>query len=289
MGVRVSPSITLRILGFLWQWKLATTAVLSFKFFREIKPHSAYKRLKAIEKRGLIQIIPDPTGAMFFWVLTKRGFSAIKEHLPALEQDGFKSENMYHDHLVLSFHIGDWLAGLPDGALYIAEQQLRRYPKCEYPAWVPKDDSHRPDGYWSVGGKVISVEVELSCKTEGDYYSIALFYDWQQSIHAVFWLVPSTTIAKRIRNYLESARPARIEMHHFVMLPDFKEKGWAAMLTLGAKQGKTLREILGKYEGNSWELFPTELLLDIGKCSMKHRSYARRVREAKQLLTPISS
>ncbi len=279
----------MKVLGFLWQWKLATTAILSRRFFSSINAHSAYKRLRAIERKGLIQLNSEPSGDIFYWILTKKGYSAIKPHLPALEQEGYKSEYMFHDYMVLCFHLGDWLAGTPKGALFVSEQQMRRYEKPEYPSWTPKDHSHRSDGYWNVGGKIVSLEVELTCKSEGDYYTVSKFYNRNDSIDSIFWLVPSTTIAKRILSYLESAQHERNAAHNFITMPDFKSNGWAATLAIGCEQGKTVREILGKWLGNSWEIFPAETMFDGGKCSINHRSYAQSTWNSKRLQTPITT
>lgn len=259
------------ILIFLWKWKLATTAALTLKFFENIAPHSAYKALHRLKEKGLITVTNDPYARQFFWTLTKKGFATVMPELPALAQIGHRSEHVVHDHLVMSFHLGEWLCGMPDGALTFSEQQLRRYQVGDYPTWVPKDQLHRADGYSKIGGGTFAFEVELSRKNDSDYYRIGQFYDGEPLVTAIFWLVPNRERAIALLQCFNKAQCPLVSRHHFILLPDFVKSGWNATLQHGSLEGKTLVSLLGKNVGNSWETFPTKRLLDARKCLDKSR------------------
>ena len=122
------------LLVFLWQWKLSTTAALACRFFPERSLPTAYHRLWLLEKAKFIREHTDRYRKRFAWGLDQKGYHAIRELLPALREEGYKSENIGHDLLVTAVHIGDWLLGAPTGAEVFSEQQLRRYHSDYFPA-----------------------------------------------------------------------------------------------------------------------------------------------------------
>jgi hypothetical protein len=247
------------VLVFLWKWKFATTAVLCFRFYPTLTPHSGYKKLLRLKKLGLIQFTADPLAENFFWALTKKGFYAIKHLLPVLEDDGYRSEHMAHDCLVASFHLGDWLMGMPKGALTFSEQQLRRYFVKDYPSWLPQDRSHRADGYSYVQGMSVAFEVELNKKPDSCYYAVSQFYDTHDNVGKILWLVPTPTMAASLQSCFVRASCRKIEAHNFVLLPHFEKLGWAARVSYGAESGKPVAEILGTNVGQNRDESPNDL------------------------------
>jgi hypothetical protein len=232
----------IRLLQFVWRWKLAPTAALAGeRFFPGKNLARGYNRLLDLRKVGLIECHADQRLMNYAWTLTKRGFSAIAEDLPALREAGFKSENFSHDLLVLAFHLGDFLNGVPDGLKLFSEQELRRYAITEYPTWIPKSDFHRPDGYIGFSGDdkmlSVSIEVELNRKVASAYENVGIFYAEHQNIHRVLWLVPSLVMAKRIQRKITESVSVRHNIHNFVLLTHFRESGWAAKISEGPEAG----------------------------------------------------
>lgn len=242
------------ILSFLWKWKLATTAAIAAKFFPNRSPTCSYNRLVRIKKYGLIEQRCNSKGEAFYWTLTKKGFAAIQSDIPLLQEEGFKSEHLDHDALVTAFHIGEWLLGSPEGALFFSEQQLRRIDSSEYPAWVPQSEQHRPDGYWgfSSNGPVIPIalEVELNRKSSDAYEDIGDFYSEQVKIHRVLWLVKSKAVASRIQADIERRSKTRTKIHNYVRIKDFRKNCWSAPIILGPEQQKTVSTLLYDLAGN---------------------------------------
>ncbi len=237
----------IRLLQFLWRWKLVPTAALAGeRFFPGKTIARGYNRLLDLRKLGLIECHADQRLLNYAWTLTKRGFLAIADDLPALREAGFKSENFSHDLLVLAFHLGDFLNGVPDGFKLFSEQELRRYAVTEYPTWIPKSDFHRPDGYvgFSSDDKMLSVaiEVELSRKVASAYENVGVFYAEHQNVHRVLWLVPSLVMAKRIQRKITESVSVRHNIHSFVLLSHFLESGWAAKISEGADAGISIAE-----------------------------------------------
>ncbi len=61
------------------------------KFFPSCSSRTGYSRLLALRHAGMIQVRSDGKRRSSF-VLDRRGFDAIREDLPILKQDGYKSE-----------------------------------------------------------------------------------------------------------------------------------------------------------------------------------------------------
>ena len=237
----------IRLLQFLWRWKLAPTAALaSERFFPGKNLARGYNRLLDLRKLGLVECHADQRLINYAWTLTKRGFLAISDDLPALRELGFKSENFTHDLLVLAFHLGDFLNGVPEGLKLFSEQELRRYAITEYPSWVTKSDFHRPDGYigFSRDDKILSVaiEVELNRKVASAYENVGIFYAEHQNIHRVLWLVPSVVMAKRIQCNIADSVSTRHDIHNFVLLKDFQQNGCASKISDGPETGMSVAE-----------------------------------------------
>ena len=113
--IRLSGPRDERLLIYLWKWKLSTTQALSEKFFPAVAPATAYRRLWTLSKGEFIQCRSDRSGRKFMWELGKRGYEAIRGHLPeSLEEEGFKSEHPGHDLLASAFHMGDYAHSVPE-------------------------------------------------------------------------------------------------------------------------------------------------------------------------------
>lgn len=247
----------LLILRFLWRWKLATTATLSARFFPKQQVVTCYNRLVDLRRAGLIEQRPDERLQNYYWMLTKRGFLASIDSIPERKEDGYKSEYIAHDAMVMALHLGEWLLEAPSGVRFYSEQQLRRHESDVYPAWIPKSEEHRPDGYWgfTIQNKIVpaAIEVEMNRKSTAEYEKVADFYSRHKDIGRVIWITPSEKTAIRIQKAMGDGSTSRPEIHNYVDLHQFKELGWFALIFLGLEKGLTLYQFLNGICGKAGE------------------------------------
>ena len=258
------------ILLFLWRWKLVSSTALAARFFPGLTTSAVNMRLEDVRKKKLIYpYYMNTTEAKVLWSLTAKGFKEAKVLLPALVEDGFRSEHPLHDFYVTTIHIGEWLGGVPDGCEVFSEQELRRYDPARYPKWVPSTTLHRPDGYWKIqlpeGTVVAALEVELKIKSDSKYGVVAQFYKDHPGVSRVIWVVRTMANAEAIREALKSSSPSNIGMHTFILLPDFLTKGWQAPILFGFEAGESLSCLLLHHRRESFEKSFVFSMLDTRK------------------------
>lgn len=258
----------LPLLKYLWQWKASTTATIAAKFFRNTTFYATYKRLHRLEKGGFIISVCSPSGVGFVWMLNLKGFKCIKPYLPELKENGFKSEHLGHDIVVSAVHQGEWLWSKPSGIEVIAEQELRRYDKKDYPSWVPRTSIRRPDGYWRIDDgntkKTVALEVELHQKKLDEYGSISDFYHLDAQCAEVIWVVDYGYCWERIYERLTKNKATSV-IHNFIHLHDFGTQGWQARIQFGKNAGKSLKEILVPSLGQPSDQSYMDVLFDFRK------------------------
>ncbi|MBI2712604.1 MAG: hypothetical protein HYX41_07115 [Bdellovibrio sp.] len=280
-NVVLSNSRDVPLLHFLWKWKVSSTAAIIRKFFPNIKGKSGYARILILRNAGIIRVHSDGHGKKFVCSLDRKGFEAIRETLPPMREDGFKSEQIGHDLLVSAFHLGEWLLEKPETATLFSEQQLRRMHPDMYPDWVPRSEVHRPDGYTQtlLGDHLatIAFEVELSNKRDSDYLKVAEFYEHYEKIERVLWLVPRQSTAIKIQEKMNQVLHGVPSPHNFILLEDFANSGWHAEIKFGSDKGKTLISLLsGKAMEKYWKTPSSSLthaLLDTRKSPYTSDSY----------------
>lgn len=242
----LSLSEDLPLLMFLWRWKVSTTAVLSRKFYSHRSGQAAYLRLWKLEKAGFIRSISNNTANMFIWTLDRRGFESIRPHLPDLKEEGYSSENIFHDLLVAAIHQGDCIFKKLSGVDFVTEQELRRLNQPSLPGWVPECD-RRPDGYWRVRNdsshKVVALEVELSPKVESEYDSIARYYEERDGIDQILWVVRRESVAEKMFEVMQNATRRKFK-HSLIGLDPLYSSGWQAAIHCGLDAGKTVNQVL---------------------------------------------
>ena len=269
-----------QVLLSLWKWKLLSTAALTELHFRDIAPSTAYYNLWLMEKKNLIHLIPIPgkgTARAFMWTLSLKGFREIKECLPELKNDGYKSESIRHDYLVSAIHIGEWLGEIPIGCELFSEQELRTLHIDQYPDWVPKVDFHRPDGYWltKIGDQsgVIALEVELTRKSGFAYRGTGQFYSNRKNVFRIIWVVPTPGLATHIQKEIKTVAPDGYLAHNFILLKDFEKNGWNAKFILGEEQGYPLKALLGFGSQTSAKHVWSNVMLNTLKSPHRTQSY----------------
>lgn len=248
-GLTTTP--TLRdeeIFLFLWKWKVATLKTLAHVFFAETSPIVAYHRLSKLRYAGYLTQRMDESGRLRVWTLDRKGFAALTNRLPELDEYGFASENIEHDLIVNALHLGDWARKAPAGVDVFTEQQLRRLKPEMYPPWVPQSKNHRPDGYWHISSGdhklTVALEVELSAKSKERYVSVARFYEHYDSIDLVLWLVSSAQLGKKILNACTGLNFYRPNVHNFICLEEFQNRFWNSLIFSGSHKGSSIHDLL---------------------------------------------
>lgn len=236
------------ILFFLWRWKLTTTSVIEYRFYPLSKGLAAYYRMWRLERAGFVVSQCTTDRRHTFWTLSTKGFSVIRDELPPLVEEGYKSENMKHDLIVQSVHLGNWLRHEPSNKKLFTEQELRRIDKNSYPEWVPKTLLHRPDGYWHIDdgkpGRLIGLEIELSQKKLDEYRRVADFYRLDTRAEQVIWIVKSEACMRSIQNKINQCLKHNENVHGFILMSDFLKRHWQTTIVIGKNQGKSVEEIL---------------------------------------------
>lgn len=267
----------LRLLEFLWRWKVVSTAALTAKFFQNRSPETAYTRLWHLRRSGHIAFVATGEAEAFVWSLAQKGFHAIRHRLPELDEEGFKSENVGHDSLVSAIHLGEWLISPPPGSETFSEQEIRRLHMDCFPGWCPKTKRHRPDGYWRTlrDDKWLSfaLEVEIHQKKSSYYSWLARFYDERQEIDRVVWVVRPRRLADSVLRELRKVVGERVAIHNFLALEDVQKVGWKAPILTGPEQGKTLAFLLNTRPQTSPNPDWTRFLLDTRKSPHKSTRY----------------
>ncbi len=131
-NARLNTMTARKILHFLWRWKVATTAGLWKRFYPSLTLAAVYYRLWRMERAGLLDCKTN-SGLDYFWMLSKKGFEAIKQELPPLAEAGYRSEHWGHDLITSAIHLGDGLFNSIAGLEYWTEQELRRLDPEFYP------------------------------------------------------------------------------------------------------------------------------------------------------------
>lgn len=269
----------LSLLEFLWKWKGVSTAALTARFFENRAPETAYTRLWHLRRSGYITFVATGDAEAFVWSLTQRGFHAIRDRLPDLGEEGFKSESVGHDSLVSAIHLGDWLIIPPPGSETFSEQEIRRFHLDCFPDWCPKTKRHRPDGYWRVLRKdkwlTIALEVEIHQKKSSYYSWLAKFYDDHQNVDRVVWVVRPRRLAESIWRELKKTVGDRVAIHNFLALEDVQKLGWQAPILIGPEQGKSLAFLLNPRPQTLPNPDWTRFLLDTRKSPHKSIRYRK--------------
>ncbi len=247
------------ILNYIWKWKLASTASVHESINRVNRPYSTYKILEKLERSDYIRSQFDVIDRFSVWQLTSKGFLALRARMKPLVEEGYSSENHYHDRLVQAFHLGEWATYNFPQVEFWTEQEMRRHDPADYPDWVPGSKDHRPDGYTRIKhqnkNSVFAVEVELSTKRPALYEKTLDYYKHARNIYRVYWLVKNQETRDVILRARACINEESANYHLFVDLEDYLKNGWDAVVTNErSEKVKTLREnmqgLLGDIPGD---------------------------------------
>ena len=121
------------ILDFLWKWKAASTATLHEAVGHPSSPYSMYKAMERLAQHKYVEAYSSSRYRFTTWQLTDLGFETIREGLGDLAEEGFLSENHWHDRNVLAFHLGEWANYRFPVVSHFTEQEMRRRSVDYYP------------------------------------------------------------------------------------------------------------------------------------------------------------
>ena len=236
-----------QILKYIWRWKLASSTSIHEAINKLASKYATYKILDKLERSGFIGSYFDYEERFYVWQLTSKGFSVIRKKFDELSEEGYLSENPYHDRLVQAFHLGEWSTYNSPNAIFWTEQEMRRFDVVDYPEWVPKSKEHRPDGYTRlVGAKkvfTLAFEVELTKKRISKYEVTMQFFKHARQVDRVYWLVNSPYTRDEILKAKSCVNDESFNYHVFIDLEDFQKNGWDAMITNErSERVHTLRE-----------------------------------------------
>ncbi len=252
-----------KILQFLWKWKLASTATVHEAIGRPLTEYSTYKALERLARNKFVETRYTFEQNFSSWILTDKGFEAIRAGLGDLCEEGYGSENHWHDRNVVAFQLGEWATHQFPIVTHFSEQEMRRRRVDYYPPWVPNSKNHRPDGYTRIltGEKesVLAFEVELWAKSLSTYETTLRFYDLMKKISRVYWLIGDPYVKDLVLRAKACIQDTSQNYHLFVDLHDYLKSGWdAQVLNERSERLGSFRENLqglcgdsyGKYLGN---------------------------------------
>ncbi len=245
----------IEILQYIWKWKLSSTESIHEAINKIHSPYTTYKILEKLERSDYISSQFDVVDRFNVWQLTSKGFLVLRARMKPLIEEGYLSENHYHDRLVQAFHLGEWCSyNLPQIEFW-SEQEMRRHDQADYPEWVPGSKDHRPDGYTRIRSEiknlVLAFEVELSCKRPALYEKTLDYYKHARNIYRVYWLAKNQETKDVILRARACINEESTNYHLFVDLDDYIKNGWDAIVTNErSERVKSLRENMQGHLGD---------------------------------------
>lgn len=246
----------LQILTAVFKWKILPRFLIKYLFWKDGKEKTFEKKLERLVTKGLLQRV-DHLGKFRFFQLTQQGFLRFRQGLDGFQEEGFASENLWHDFLAMSLQFGLWAAAKPRTVEIVTEQDMRRFCREEMPYWLPSTELHRPDGFTRFQNsnvkKIISYEVEISRKSAERYDPICQYYQKNNDIDLVVWLIRDQTLMKQVQERILLSDDS-LDRHAFILLEDFQACFWSAKVLLHQKDSITFVELMSKLVGLPIEL-----------------------------------
>lgn len=180
--------------------------------------------------------------------LTKKSFLHIKYDLPFLKEDRFSAQSVTHDYLATAFQFGEFALSPSQDVEFFTEQEIQCSDDSLLPDWMPSSRDHVPDGLTRIKNEksesVFAFEMELNLKPWLRYTKAGNYFDGIDSkIDVVFWICGDIGLMKNIFDHLLGLRLRRMEIHHFVLLDDFKKDGWNCLTRSGREKNKSVRDM----------------------------------------------
>lgn len=247
---RILTNLDVKILKFLWKWKLANVMTLLYATDPQRSFWQFYRLLRRLYREGYIKGVSDSKTSILMWTLTKKGFQYIDDGSMELVQKRYQPQAFSHDHWATAFHLGEFLFKTPSNVELVSEQEFSARELADLPKWVPQTKEHIPDGFTRViksnGPEVMAFEVELSSKSDSRYEEMIRYLDQKDEITWALWLCENEKIIQKITKQIVAVRRLRASMHHFVLKKDVQQDGWSAVFLWGEMSGRTVFELLSQ-------------------------------------------
>ena len=242
----------LLVLDFLWNWKAASTPMLKEVAYKADSPWWVYRALRRLKQEKYIQLLPRGRHLdLELWALTRHGFEVVLMDRDDMEQYRYRVHAPAHDYFGTCLQLGDlWQSNID--ARFFTEQQLSSLAKWNFPHALRAVDGHIPDGVTQIRGALhtvtIGYEVDLNLKEETRYQSTVSYYREGVKPNLVVWLVRNVWMAEKIWecikrwSYGESGDDLG-KRYVFVLLDDFKQSAWGAVVINGKLKGMSIRKL----------------------------------------------
>ena len=193
--------------------------------------------------------------------LGKKGFEFLKTVLGELRENRYAAQSVTHDYWAMAFQVGEFLHVESSNVDFFTEQEIQCKDDSLFPDWVFRSREHIPDGMTLIkNGKersVIAIEVDLTIKPLLRYDKAMYYFDaYDSKTDIVFWLVDGVNVMNGIYDRLVAGKIRKFDIHHFVLLSDFKKLGWNAIARTGQFTQKSVHDI---YVAKGWQTPPTGL------------------------------
>lgn len=250
---RALSILDVKILNFLWKWKLANLMAMKYGLARERSFWRFYQILRRLHNEGYIKIVSIAENSIPLFTITKKGFQYLNDGSMELVQKRYQPQALLHDYWTTVFHLGEFILRASPHVELVSEQEFTAKELADLPEWLPRTKDHIPDGFTRIvtsnGPQVVAFEVELSTKSDSRYQEMIRYLDINESINWVFWLCANRKIIQKITQQIVEVKRRRPMIHNFVLLDDVRNKGWAAPFLWGYLEKTTPGDFFAQQPG----------------------------------------
>lgn len=224
-----------RLLSDLGNYGLLSTTVIVEKYFNNVDYSTVLRRLRILEKEGLIR---------------RAGFLMTTENLWAIAPKGAKKMSLENfkcywnqasiDHDFKLIKLRMFLEELGIIKKWIAEHVIRSMIYKKYSLREAKNKLI-PDGIFETNieksSQSMAIELELNLKSQSRYKRILGQYQWNENLLGVWYIVPNLAILNKLKDYWNRTTSSYTEGKiYFSLLDDLLTfKGESTLYSINEK------------------------------------------------------
>ena len=181
------------------EYGMFSTSMIVKKYFNGIDSSTVLRRLRALEKNNLIRRAGLLENYENLWSVTQKG----SEKVSAEDTKSFWNQaGVLHDYKLIKLRMFFEEIGIVKN--WIAEHVIR---SMIYKKYSLRDAKNKliPDGIMEtkINGtnKSVAIELELNLKSSERYRNIIKQYQYKNDLHAVWYIVDSNLILKKLTEY----------------------------------------------------------------------------------------
>ncbi|HEY8270925.1 MAG TPA: hypothetical protein VIG33_08550 [Pseudobdellovibrionaceae bacterium] len=232
----------------IWRWKVLNYPLAKELCFKKISANNAYRKVRRLIHEGYIEEALSTKIDLYALRLTQKGFNKIKYDIGYVTQERYLPQSVSHDYWAMAFQLGEYAFNPNKDVEFVTEQELQVTDSRLLPDWIPTVTNHIPDGCTKIknaeNSSYIAIEVELNAKPDLRYVHAAYYFEGvNRKIDTVLWLCDGNWLMERIFKLFLKLNLKRMEIHHFVLLEDFKKYGWDCQLRSGHEKNKIIRDV----------------------------------------------